>query len=214
MRASNTLTLALAAVATIAASVGVTAHRIDEYLQAARFGIDPDRVELQLDLTPGVAIIDSIVSEIDRNSDGTISSIERDAYVGAVLADLSLSLDGRALRLDPAASTFPDLDALRRGEGVIQLRATASLSHVSNGVHNLAFKNMHRRDLSVYLANALVPSDDRVAINAQHRDEAQADLTIEYTLRGNRAPSKPIWPLGLFAAMAALSVVLIRPLLN
>jgi len=106
------------------------------------------------------------------------------------------------------------LSGTSRGEGVIQLRATASLSHVSNGVHNLALKNMHRRDLSVYLANALVPSDDRVAINAQHRDEAQADLTIEYTLRGNRAPSKPIWPLGLFAAMAALSVVLIRPLLN
>ena len=101
-------------VATIAASVGVSAHRMDEYLQAARFGIDPDRVELQLDLTPGIAIVDSIIAEIDRNGDGTIASTERDAYAGAVLADLTLSLDGRALRIDPAPSTFPDLDALRR----------------------------------------------------------------------------------------------------
>ena len=92
-------------------------------------------------------------------------------------------------------STFPDLDALRRGEGVIQLRATAPFAHVSNGVHTLSFKNAHRRNVSVYLANALVPSDDRVAINAQHRDETQTDLTIEYTLRGHHAPATPLWPL-------------------
>jgi len=200
--------------AIIAASVSVSAHRMDEYLQAARFGIDPDRVELQLDLTPGVAVLDSIVSGIDRNSDGAVSSIECDAYVGAVLADLALNLDGGALRLDRAASTCPDIDALRRGEGVIRLRAVAPLAHVSNGVHHLSFRNAHRRNVSVYLANALVPTDARIAINAQHRDEAQTDLTIEYTLRGNTAARKLFWPLGLFAAMAALSVVLIRPLLN
>ena len=214
MRNSKTPTLALAAVAIIAASVSVSAHRMDEYLQAARFGIDADRVELQLDLTPGVAMTDSIVSEIDRNSDAAISSTECKAYAGAVLADLALSLDGRALRLDPAASTCPDVDALRRGEGVIQLRAIAPLGDVSNGVHHVSFRNAHRRSVSVYLANALVPTDGRIAINAQHRDEAQTDLTIEYTLRGSTASRKPFWPLGLFAAAAALSVVLIRPLLN
>jgi hypothetical protein len=97
---------------------------------------------------------------------------------------------------------------------VIQLRAVAPLIHISNGVHHLSFRNAHRRNVSVYLANALVPTDGRIAINAQHRDAAQTDLTIEYTLRTHLAPTKPFWPLGLFAAAAALSVVLIRPLLN
>ena len=55
----------------------------------------------------------------------------------------------------------------------------------------------------MYLTNALVPTDGRVAINAQHRDEAQTDLTIEYTLRGSAASTKRLWPLGVFAAVAA-----------
>ena len=38
------------------AATHLSAHRLDEYLQAARLGIDPDRVELQLDLTPGAAV--------------------------------------------------------------------------------------------------------------------------------------------------------------
>ena len=37
---------------------GVTAgaHRIDEYLQAARLAITPDRITLEMDLTPGYLV--------------------------------------------------------------------------------------------------------------------------------------------------------------
>ena len=45
----------LALALTIAGGAGVSAHRRDEYLQAARLAIDPGRVQLELDLTPGIA---------------------------------------------------------------------------------------------------------------------------------------------------------------
>ena len=52
----------------------VSAHRRDEYLQAARLAIDPGRVQLELDLTPGIALADAIIADIDRNRDGSLSA--------------------------------------------------------------------------------------------------------------------------------------------
>ena len=57
-----------------------SAHRRDEYLQAARLAIDPDRVELALDLTPGIAVADLVLSEIDVDRNGLISVAEARAY--------------------------------------------------------------------------------------------------------------------------------------
>ena len=37
-----------------------SAHRRDEYLQAACLAIDPDRVELALDLTAGIAVAEVV----------------------------------------------------------------------------------------------------------------------------------------------------------
>ena len=95
----------------------------------------------------------------------------------------ALELDGRALRLEPATLSFPDFDALRSGEDTIRLQLRAAVPSVSVGPHQLSYRNNHRRDVSVYLANALVPESDRVAVRAQLRDTDQRDLTIAYTLR-------------------------------
>ncbi|HVD92322.1 MAG TPA: hypothetical protein VNC21_08575, partial [Vicinamibacterales bacterium] len=64
----------------IVASADVWAHRRDEYLQAARLAIDPARVEIELDLTPGIALADTIIADIDRNRDGLFSPDEQQAY--------------------------------------------------------------------------------------------------------------------------------------
>ena len=67
--------LALAIV--IVSAISLSAHRMDEYLQAARIAIDPDRVEIELDLTPGIALAESILADIDRNHDGLLSAEEQ-----------------------------------------------------------------------------------------------------------------------------------------
>jgi hypothetical protein len=46
----------LLAAIVLAAGAGLSAHRHDEYLQAARIAIDPDGVRLELSLTPGIAV--------------------------------------------------------------------------------------------------------------------------------------------------------------
>ena len=70
--------LAAAAVAAgLALPSRVDAHRLDEYLQAARVDLDSTRVEVRLALTPGVDVADAIVREIDVDRDGVLSQREQ-----------------------------------------------------------------------------------------------------------------------------------------
>ena len=99
---------------------------------------------------------------------------------------------------------------MRRGEGTIRFQAAAILPHLSSGPHHLLFRNGHHPDRSVYLANALVPSSDEVAITGQRRDGDQTELTIDYVLHA--APARPLaaWLLGSLAAVIVLSGLLMR----
>jgi hypothetical protein len=209
--ATVTVVLALTMVGVV--STDVSAHRRDEYLQAARLAIAPDRVELQLDLTPGIAVAGAIIADIDGNRDDLLSPGEQQAYAGRVLNALSVDIDGQPVPLQLAASRFPDVDAFRRGEGTIELRLqpNADLPPLSEGAHQLSYRNTHRRDVGVYLANALVPDSDRVSITAQLRDTDQRDLTITYVVRdGPETSLAHAWLLGWIAAAAVLLLVMLR----
>ena len=65
--------------------------------QAARLGIDPGGVQLELDLTPGIALAETIIADIDRNRDGTLSPDEQRAYGSRALGALRLEIDGARL---------------------------------------------------------------------------------------------------------------------
>jgi hypothetical protein len=198
---------------TIAIAGGeVSAHRRDEYLQAARIAIDPDRVQIELDLTPGTALADAIIADIDTDHDGVLSPDEQRAYGGLVLSALALDVDGRILRMQPVTSTFPNVEAMRRGEGTIRLKSNAILSGLSPGSHQLTFRNGHQPDRSVYLANALVPEREQIAITAQRRDRDQRDLTIDYVLRPGPAIPSRAWLLISIAATVALWALAMRRL--
>jgi hypothetical protein len=199
------LVLALAIAAVV--DSGVSAHRRDELLQAARIAIEPSRIELALDLTPGIEVADAIITDMDRDRDGTVSADEQQGYVGRVLAAIELELDGQPLQVEPVAATFPHLDAFRRGEGTVHLQSAITLPRVPDGGHQLSFRNAYRRDVSVYLANALVPESDRVAVRAQRRDGEQRDLTIDYVVRGP-ASSTLVWLLSGMAGASVLAVLL------
>ena len=84
----------------------MSAHRRDEYLQAARLAIDPDRVQLELDLTPGIALAEAIIADIDRNRDGSLSQDEQRAYGSLVLSALTLEVDGTPVRRSSAPAVF------------------------------------------------------------------------------------------------------------
>ena len=166
-----------------------SAHRLDEYLQAARLAIDPDRVELALDLTAGIAVAEVVLSEIDVDGDGSISVAEARAYSDRVLSAIAIDVDGVPLRVELVESTFPGFDSVRQGEGTTRIRAVASMPRLADGVHHLRYRNAYRSDIGVYLANALVPASDRVTVAAQRRDINQRDLVIDYRLSGQPPPT-------------------------
>ena len=182
----------------------VSAHRRDEYLQAARLAIDPGGVQVELDLTPGIALAEAIIADIDRNGDLSMSQDEQRAYASQVLRALTLEVDGTPVPVHLAGSSFPDAEAMKRGEGTIRLRTTAAIPRLSRGPHQLLFRNRHDANRSVYLANALVPESDQVAVTAQRRDGNQTELTIDYALRTASATSKDAWLLGSMAAAMVL----------
>lgn len=184
----------LAAVAT-AAGTGVSAHRHDEYLQASRIAIAPAGIRLDLSLTPGIAVADAVIADIDANRDRVLSAAERNAYAQRVLRGLSLRLDDGLVPLTLSASIFPAAEALRAGDGAITILIDARLPQLAAGPHRLSFHNTNAVHGAVYLANALLPEDDRVAITGMTHAVDQSGLTVAYTVRPVRDWSR-LW-LGL-----------------
>jgi len=194
----------------IVCAAGVSAHRTDEYLQAARLAIDSGTVQIALDLTPGIALAEAIIADIDRNRDGSLSPDEQRAYGGLVMSALTLEIDGTPVRAQLGVTDVPGAEAMRRGEGTIRIQSTATLTRLSLGPHQLLFRNRHHPDRSVYLANALVPDSDKVAVTAQRRDVDQRELIIDYVLRAAPAAPTGAWLWGSIAGAMVLSVLRIR----
>jgi hypothetical protein len=160
-----------------------SAHRLDEYLQAARLGIDLDRVEITLDLTPGIAVAAEVVTAIDRDANGSITDVEARAFADAVLHAVAVDLDGVPLRVALVDSAVPPIDTLLGGDGAVRIRANAALPRLAEGRHHMRFRNDYWPAIGVYLANALVPASDRIAVMAQRRNLDQRDLMVDYNLR-------------------------------
>ena len=211
MRAGRSAALAFALATAVIAGSAASAHRRDEFLQAARLSVEPTRVDLELDLTPGIAVAAATIADLDRDRDGALSDEEKRAYAGRVLDAVALELDGQPLHVQAIGASFPGLDDFRRGDGTIQLRSTAVLPHQDDGDHHLTFRNANHREGSAYLANALVPKSERVTITAQRRDAIQRELTIDYVLRRGLAASRPPWSLGGLLAVTVLAAWLMRP---
>ena len=74
----------IAAALMVGAGSATSAHRRDEYLQAARIAVDPDRVRIELDLTPGIEVADGVIAGIDTDRSGTISPPARHAAMVSV----------------------------------------------------------------------------------------------------------------------------------
>lgn len=184
------------------------AHRLGELLQAARIGIDPARVEIELDLTPGVAVAGRLVADLDRDRDGQVSDAEGREFAVAVRPAIAPELDGRPIQTDVVGVDVAPADALLRGEGRLQLRLGAGLPALASGAHTLRYRDVYRSDIGVYLANALVPSSAAVAITGQRRDASQQELTIDFEIRTPTGRSTLLAALPLVGA--GLSVLLRR----
>ena len=187
--------LALVLVFLAGGRMAVQAHRLDEYLQATRLAVGIDRVNVEIDLTAGTRIAQQIIEAIDTNRDGRLSATERAEYARQVLGALVLEVDGRRALLSLVDGRFPEASDIALGIGVIQLRATAGMPPASFGSHRVMYSNNHKPEASVYLANALVPSDHRIQIAAQRRDPQQRSLTVNYRVMSDARSYRAWWSL-------------------
>jgi hypothetical protein len=153
-------------------STSASAHRLDEYLQAALFSIGKDRVELQLRLTPGVAVFPIVLVDIDTEA-------ARTAYAEQVRRDLSLTIDNAPLRLTLASVRFAPIEEMKQGRGEIQLDFRAPIPPGGPRRH-LVFQNHHRAPIAAYLVNSLVPAHPQIHITTQTRTNDQSEYQLDY----------------------------------
>ena len=174
--------IASLAVLGVLLGASIEAHRLDEYLQAARVDLDLTRVEVRLALTPGVDVADAIVREIDVDRDGVLSQREQTAYVSCVLGDVHVDVDGRGVQLHSTSAQFPAATDLRGGEGTITIRADAGIPPLRPGAHRVSVRNAYHAEIGAYLSNALVPQTRQIAVKAQQRNADQSELAIDYVV--------------------------------
>jgi len=191
---------------------GAAAHRLDEYLQATLIGVTRDATDLEIRLTPGVAMLPVLMAVIDQDRDGRISPEEERAYVGRVAREVELRVDGVPAPLSLIESQFPTLEAMREGLGTIRMKLRTPRSG-----HTLRFENRHLPQVSVYLVNCLAAPSDGLVVTRQKRDEAQRSIEFEYSFGAGAAPEPraawialaPFWPAAIGMLLAARMAVLI-----
>ena len=154
------------------------AHRLDEYLQAARLALAPDQVLLKIDLTPGVDVAPAIFALINTDRDGLISEAEGKAYANRLIKEVVLEVDGQPRKLEVIRNQFPSFHEMQEGLGTIRIEARAAW-RATPGHHLLFFRNNHQTDFGAYLVNALLPGSPEIAITDQHRDSLQREIKLD-----------------------------------
>jgi hypothetical protein len=182
----------------------VVAHQLDEYLQATLVDIEPGEIQLHINLTPGVAVAQSVLGLIDRDRNGVISTNETAAYAEMLKRDLVVRLDRRNVELKLAALNFPEPSELRTGWGVIQLEYSVTPGALARGPHQLSLENRHLPTVSVYLFNAGQPKSPAIQILGQKRNKIQS--TGEITFDFHPTP-KPFNTGGIVVSLASLFFV-------
>lgn len=173
---------ALAAVVAMVllAATAAAAHRLDEYLQATTLLVERDRVQMQICLTPGIAVFPAVRASIDADGDGVLSPAEQQAYAQRVLGDLSLTLDGAPLPMRLTSVKFAPIEDMREGRGEIRLDFEAAAAGGSDK-RQLVFENRHHSRIAAYLVNSLIPRDPAIKITSQYRNYPQSFYQLEYT---------------------------------
>lgn len=167
------------------------AHRIDEYLQATILSLEANRVTASMRLIPGVLVAPAVIATIDSNHDGEFSKEETKAYAERVLQDLSITIDGKSLKEQLDASTFPDASQLRDGLGEISIQYHVDLPASNDASRHFMLTNHHLSAGSVYLVNVEVPQSPGLSIVRQKRNLQQSLYELDYLQSGSVGSSSP-----------------------
>ncbi len=188
-------------------SVGASAHRLDEYLQATLFTVERGRVQGEITLTPGVAAFHFVMAGIDGDKNGVLSESEQRAYGERVLRDVTLTVDGRAVQPAFRQARFPTVEAMREGSGEIRVEFEGVLPRGGGARRKLIFENHHLSGISAYQVNCLVSPDAGLRLGVQSRNDSQSHYELEFEQQaGLFERDEPLEAIGLlgFGVVALL----------
>ena len=166
----------------------LSAHRLDEYLQATIVSIEPGDIRNQINLTPGVAVAERVLALIDRNRDGLISTNEAWAYAEMLRADLRVQIGGRRVEFGISDFNFTDVSDLHTGSGIVQIEFVLMAKSLTPGPHIVGIANHHLPAFSVYLINAAQPATESIQITKQARNKNQSRGKIHFNVAALRDP--------------------------
>ena len=193
----NRPTTALGAIFLLAALMGsgtpARAHRLDEYLQATTIALGASHIEVQMRLTPGVAVFSRAFALMDANGDGALSEAEKQGYAERMSGDLSLTVDGARSPLRLLSWEFAAIPEMKAGRGEIELAFTANVPR-RNGKRKLVFENHHQSRIAVYLVNCLVPGAPTIQVTGQQRNYLQSHYELDYAQTGVAANLASVSP--------------------
>lgn len=195
MSARFRLTPVVLALLAISSQAG--AHRADEYLQASLLTIGTDRVDVEIQLTAGISMAAQVFGWIDTDQDGQISNPEGKEYAESMLRSLILKVDDRPVPLRILEASFPQFEEMRLGLGTIRLRAAGRIPATRRGLHQISFLNTHKPESSVYLVNALIPTNPLVRLSQPQRDFGQRKMTLEYTVASDASAPRSVMVRGI-----------------
>ena len=162
-----------------AVAPSVRAHQLDEYLGITHVGIQAEKIQLFLSLTPGANIAERILAGIDRDGNADLSDAERRDYAERLMGQMTLAVDDVLPSLQLAHVAFPARGDLLSGQGVIQFIIEANIPRQAAGHHSLFVAN-NSNDVTVFVASALRPEGRDITIGRQERDHYQRHVRIEY----------------------------------
>ena len=127
----------------VAMAQAAAAHPVDEVVQSAYLMITPERLRLQLEITPGPEVAATVLRSLDANHDHLLTRAETRAFGERVLRQTVLAIDRKvvAWRFDQIG--VPSYAMLEQQAGTIQLFADAPLVQ-NRKRRNLSFRNGYR----------------------------------------------------------------------
>lgn len=182
MRPSHRVGAVYAAIllACVATPNALKAHALGAYMQATYLSLSQSDLQLELVLSPGLAVSEGVIRHIDTDSDGVFSLAEQSTYIREVIRDLTWSLNGRSLPLSLTSSSWPTTGQVREGTGRLVLQFRVPAPRFREGIQHLSVENRHTPVESAYLVNSFA-TPAGVRIISQHRDWNQKGLVLEFT---------------------------------
>jgi len=159
-------------------------HPVDEVVQGAYLTLVPGALRLELNLTAGTEVANTVLASLDMNADQRITEAEARAYAQGVLERSSITLDGVRVSWTLENVRVPPYRNLQLGTDTIKIYAVDERPDRS-GAHTLSYHNQYQPAKSQWTANVFLEPGAgwQYQVSGQRRSDDGQQLTVNYVAR-------------------------------